>query len=107
MGTDPQRAERVIQFITSASLQLGHNQIGKIGKGFRRHCVGEIEPIHVGFDAIAWMRPQAGRLMRDAIHVEGIQADLLAILVPLLRPALKLTQLAIMAEARGRDDGCE
>jgi hypothetical protein len=27
--------------------------------------------------AIAWMRPQTGRLVHNAIHVEGIQADLL------------------------------
>jgi len=47
------------------------------------------------------MRPQAGRLVSDATHVEGIQADLLWHPGPLLWPALEFTQLAIVAEAMG------
>jgi hypothetical protein len=37
----------------------------------------------VAIGAIARMRPQTGRLMRDTVHIEGIQADLPLHLVPL------------------------
>ena len=36
----PQRAGRVIQFVTPAPLQFGHDQIDEISEGFRRHRVG-------------------------------------------------------------------
>ena len=42
-----QRAERVIQFVTTALLQLGHDQIDKVGKGFRCRRVGQIEPVQL------------------------------------------------------------
>src|ERR1700730_11752433 len=44
-----QRAGRVIPFVTPAPLQLGHDQIDEIGESLRRHRIGEVEPVHVGF----------------------------------------------------------
>lgn len=43
----------------------------------QRACnIGPIFQVLVPPRAVAWMRPQARRLMTDAVHVEGVEANL-------------------------------
>src|SRR6516162_6955848 len=44
-----QRAWCITQLVAAAPLQFGHDEIDKIEKGLRCHCISEIEPVHIGF----------------------------------------------------------
>jgi hypothetical protein len=39
---------RVIELVAPAPLQLGHDQVDEIGKGFRCHSVSEVKPVDIG-----------------------------------------------------------